>query len=636
MIITEKLFLTSIFSCFFAAALLFFFSGLFYTEYITKNSLILKIEGQVSLFMKKQTLKTRWTGQINEKNVWKEYPRPTLVRESYINLNGYWDYAFRKQAKIPSEYDGKILVPFSPEAKLSGVERQLKPKEYLWYHRKLPAVRLKEKEHLLLHFGAVDQSCTIYLNKKEICCHKGGYLPFFVDITEAFSKEVSLSEPELWVMVTDKSDTSYHNRGKQKLKNGGMFYTAQSGIWQTVWMEIVPDNFIQYVKFTPDYDKKEVTVKVATKSACPVFLTLTLKSGIMTYTITSNQSYVIPVSEFHPWSPEHPFLYQVELTTSTDKVSSYFALRKCDIQTDGNGIRRLFLNNRPYIQTGVLDQGYWPDGLYTPPCEEAMIFDIMAIKKLGFNMIRKHLKIESERWYYACDRLGVLVWQDMVNGGTSYKHWFVTYLATLFNYSGIQVFDRPHSLFSRQHKAGRKEWFKEMVLTVRVLYHHPCIVCWVPFNEGWGQFRALQAVEFLRSLDRKRLIDHASGWFDQGGGDIKSIHYYFFSLILKPERRALALTEFGGYTWHVAGHSYSSKVFGYHAFKNRKSLTNGYERLMQEFILPAFKNGLSASVYTQLSDVEEEVNGIFTYDREVLKIDADIIREWNRKIRDCF
>ena len=582
--------------------------------------------------MKKQTLETHWTKHITETNVWQEYPRPTMVRSSYINLNGYWDYTISRHAKFPSSYKGKILVPFSPESKLSGVERQLKPKEYLWYHKTLSPLQLNNLERLYLHFGAVDQSCTIYLNQKEVGTHSGGYLPFSIDITEAFRSQASC---DLFVCVTDPSDTSYHSRGKQKLHNSGMFYTAQSGIWQTVWMEIVPDNFIQYVKFTPDYDKKEVKIKVSTKRTCPVFLDLSLTSGSYSYSITSNQSFLLPLKEFHPWSPEDPYLYQVTITTSTDQVSSYFALRKCDIQTDKNGIRRIFLNNRPYPQVGVLDQGYWSDGLYTPPCEEAMIFDILAVKKLGFNMIRKHLKIESERWYYTCDRLGVLVWQDMVNGGSHYHHWFVTYLAAIFNYSGKRVLDRPHALLSRQNKDGRKEWAKEMVASIRFLSSHPCIVCWVPFNEGWGQFRALFAAELIRSLDSERLIDHASGWFDQGGGDIKSIHYYFFSLILHPERRALALTEFGGYAWHVPKHSYSSKTFGYRTFSNQKSLTKGYSKLMKDLIFPAFQNGLSASVYTQLSDVEEEINGIFTYDRKILKIDAQTLKEWNQRIRNC-
>lgn len=586
--------------------------------------------------MKKHTLETYWTKQITEENVWQEYPRPTLVRSSYINLNGYWDYKISKHSQFPSSYSGKILVPFSPESKLSGVQRQLKPNEYLWYHRTFSPLQLKKQERLYLHFGAVDQSCTVYLNQKKVGCHQGGYLPFSIDITDAIRSTPALANKnyELLICVTDPSDTSYHSRGKQKLSNGGMFYTAQSGIWQTVWMEIVPDNFIRYVKFTPNYDKKEVQVKLSTEKNCSATLYLQLESGVSSYSITSNQNFTIPLKEFHAWSPEHPYLYQVKITTATDQVSSYFALRKCDIQTDKNGIRRIFLNNRPYPQVGVLDQGYWPDGLYTPPCEEAMIFDILAIKKLGFNMIRKHLKIESERWYYTCDRLGILVWQDMVNGGTHYHHWFVTYLATVFNYSGIRILDHPHTLLSRKQKEGRKEWAKEVVSTIRTLYHHPCIVCWVPFNEGWGQFRALFATEFIHSLDPERFIDHASGWFDQGGGDIKSIHYYFFSLILKPERRALALTEFGGYTWYAKKHSYSSKVFGYRRFHSRKALSKGYQKLMEELIFPAFQNGLSASVYTQLSDVEEEINGIFTYDRKLLKIDKKTIIEWNRKIKE--
>ena len=584
--------------------------------------------------MRKHTLETRWTQQITETNAWQEYPRPTMVRSSYINLNGYWDYKISRRHTFPSAYSGKILVPFSPESKLSGVQRQLKPNEYLWYHRTLTPLSFSKQERLYLHFGAVDQSCTVYLNRRKVGSHQGGYLPFSIDITEAMRHASPKKSLDLFVCVTDPSDTSYHSRGKQKLRNGGMFYTAQSGIWQTVWMELVPENFIRYVKFTPDYDKKEVKVKIATEKTCPAVLHLKLESGDLSYSFTSNQSFRIPIREFHAWSPEHPYLYQVKITTKTDCISSYFALRKCEIQTDSNGIRKIFLNNRPYPQIGILDQGYWPDGLYTPPCEEAILFDLLAIKKLGFNMIRKHVKIESERWYYHCDRLGILVWQDMVNGGSRYHRWFVTYFATLFNCLNIRIFDRPHALFSRRQKESRTEWTKEVVSTVRTLYPHPCIVCWVPFNEGWGQFRALSAAELIRSLDKERLIDHASGWFDQGGGDIKSIHYYFFSMILKPERRALALTEFGGYTWHVKKHSYSSKKFGYRTFYSKNSLSKGYAKLLEDLIFPAFQNGLSASVYTQLSDVEEELNGIFTYDRKILKLDKKTVTEWNQKIKN--
>lgn len=312
-------------------------------------------------------------------------------------------------------------------------------------------------------------------------------------------------------------------------------------------------------------------------------------------------------------------------------------MRKCDIRTDAAGLRRIFLNNAPYMQTGVLDQGYWPDGLYTAPCDEAFLFDIRSMKELGFNMIRKHIKIEPQRWYYHCDRLGMLVWQDMVCGGTSYRHWFVTYMATLFNALHWSVNDgkQSRSLLSRREEEGQKLFYKETRDTIEALYNHPSIICWVPFNEGWGQFDALKAADFIRVLDPGRLIDHASGWFDQKGGDLCSLHYYFFSLKFTPEPvRALALTEFGGYSWKIPGHSYSDKLYGYGKYDSRQALTEGYRKLLTSTILPAVEKGISATIYTQLSDVEEEVNGLYTYDREILKPDKETVIQLNRAMKD--
>lgn len=648
--------------------------------------------------MSTQTLTTPWTASVTAENAWKEYPRPAMVRDGWINLNGLWDYTFTHSPDTPESFDGKILVPFSPESLLSGVNRQLQPQEYLWYRRSVTVRRPEEGRRLLLHFGAVDQSCVIYINGKKAGAHVGGYLPFCLDITPFLPgicpdrKAAPSITFELLVRVQDLSDTSWQSRGKQKLKRGGMFYTAQSGIWQTVWMEEVPSIHISSVLAVPDFDnsrcrllvqvtasqegngqsgradtaaaKHAVTARIrpereadrlqrddpasifrhgrkpesdpSAKDSVEVSAEDSAEDTDILFSFSAGEETSVSLPGFHPWTPEDPFLYHLTVQTEQDRVECYFAMRKCEVQTNGNGLRRIFLNNRPYFQAGVLDQGYWPDGLYTAPCDEALIFDITAMKELGFNMLRKHVKVEPQRWYYHCDRLGMLVWQDMVCGGASYQHWFVTYLATLMNAFSLTIPDGKLSrpLLSRRNQEGRLDFLREMEETVRALQVHPCIVCWVPFNEGWGQFDAADAARRLARLDPGRLIDHASGWFDQGAGNIVSIHYYFFSLHVRPEPvRALALTEFGGYSWQIPEHSFSRELYGYGKYQDKKSLTAGYEKLLSDTVLPAVQKGVSASIYTQLSDIEDEVNGLLTYDRKVEKLDGDTVRRLNEMLR---
>lgn len=579
-------------------------------------------------------LKTEFWADIKDQTVLDAYPRPSLARASYMNLNGLWQYAVTKEENPPLEFDGQILVPFSPECMMSGVMRQIAPDDFLWYMRTLSVVRPQSGGRLLLHFGAVDQEAWVYINRIQAGFHSGGYLPFTLDITDFIMDGGN----ELLVKVRDVSDTSWHSRGKQSRKPGGMFYTAQSGIWQTVWAETVPENYVENIRWLPDYDNSRIHMKASAAANVKLTCTITGK-GIPPVTVTgmTNEEITVDLPGFHPWSPEDPFLYQAELKSGTDQVNSYFAMRKCDIQTAPDGRRRFFLNNRPYFQAGVLDQGYWPESLYTAPSDEALIADILRMKELGFNMLRKHAKLEPERFYYHCDRLGMLVWQDMVNGGSAYRHWFVTYLATLMNWNHISYHDGElhRKLLSRADEQGRREFLGEMKETIACLYNHPCIVVWVPFNEGWGQFDAVKAASLIRELDPLRLIDHASGWFDQGAGDIVSLHYYFFKLKFTPEeKRALALTEFGGYSHSVPGHSACPKVYGYKKFTSTAALTAGYEKLMKDTILPAVRKGISATVYTQLSDIEEETNGIYTYDRAVCKLDPETVRRWNQEIKE--
>jgi len=603
--------------------------------------------------MKGKKLKTRWADLINREHVLEEYPRPLLQRESYVNLNGCWDYAITGGEGKPQAYDGHILVPFSPEAPLSGVGRQLRPNEFLWYHRELPEdVRPAEGRRWILHFGAVDQYAAVYINGRVMKRHLGGYLPFSADITDALKEAGN----ELTVQVRDYSDAFYYSRGKQKLKRGGMFYTAQSGIWQTVWMEQVPDTYIAELSVTPLYDEEAFRVRVSLEgthgrrikeqgidaadceagSRCSRKVVVTLYSGEMQpcqIEGAEGEDIRIPVPDMHSWSPEDPFLYELEVLVGEDRVRSYAAMRKISVEKDSDGIPRMYLNNRPYFQRGVLDQGYWPDGLYTPPCDEAMVYDIQTMKELGFNMIRKHIKLEPQRWYYHCDRMGMLVWQDMVNGGRSYQSWYVTYLATAMEYFHLRMHDSMLGLLGRKDEKGRRQFVAEMRETMRILHNHPSIVAWVIFNEGWGQFHGETVTQIARETDGTRLIDQASGWFDQGGGDIRSIHDYFFPLHVKAEKRVTALTEFGGYSLSVPGHHMYRKVYGYRIYRRKSELTRGYREWIEREVIPNIRRGLSATVYTQLSDVEEETNGILTYDREVLKLDAETVRELNRKMR---
>ena len=595
-------------------------------------------------------LYTRWGKNLDRDHVLEEYPRPLLMREDYQILNGWWDYAFTIDYKQPQQYEGRILVPFSPETALSGVGRQLKPADYLWYRRNfdLPGWdREKGQNRILLHFGAVDQSCEVRINGHKVKRHTGGYLPFEVDI----SRYAQESANELIVAVKDLSDTSYHSKGKQKLNAGGMFYTAQSGIWQTVWLEKVPETYIKEIKTVPDIEKKIIRIKVSSSYSTdkknvdklsrnlpieikirkpglypdPVVKPSQISTEDMLETAVqavSDKWIEIPIESISLWNCETPYLYYFEVKLGDDRAISYFAMRKFSLETKVHEeFLRICLNGEVQFQNGVLDQGYWPESLYTPPSDAAMIFDIQEMKKTGFNMVRKHLKIEPQRWYYHCDRLGIVVWQDMVNGGSYYKHWFVTYGATLLSWLRIPMRDVYPRLLSREAKAGRLEFIREMKETIRLLGNHPSIAAWVIFNEGWGQFQTEDMTRIVRRLDPNRLIDQASGWFDQGGGDFSSLHNYFFKLFIRPEReRASVLSEFGGYSYREPGHCAKEKLYGYGICKNKKDLEKRFLERWQG-VRNLIPQGLSASIYTQWTDVEEEVNGVFTYDREVRKIE---------------
>ena len=572
-----------------------------------------------------------------------EYPRPAMRRDSCEILNGPWQYAITQTAEYPAAWQGSILVPYSPEAPASGVNRTLQPGQWLHYHR-LFAPPAGEGGRVLLHFGAVDYACAVQINGHLAGGHRGGYWPFTLDITDLLN---GTDRNSLWVAVQDPTGHGTQARGKQTLKPGGMFYPAQSGIWQTVWLERVPDNYIQTLTVTPDYDARTVTVRVHTaKPGGAVNLWAMVRAGGVTIAedwgsdeadqdgeVTLN----IPEEHFFPWSPDTPFLYDLTVGTNQgeeaglDTVHSYFALRKWSCTPDAHGVLRFCLNDKPILLNGLLDQGYWPEGLYTPPSDAAVERELSEVKALGFNLLRKHAKIEPQRWYYHCDRLGLIVWQDIVNGGSAYNLWFVTYLTNVLQPLLRRFPDGKavYSLLSRAKPAGREEYAHELADTVQALRCHPCIACWVPFNEGWGQFDAGKAVQALRTLDDTRLVDEASGWFDQGGGDVHSLHNYFYPLRIRPQKRTVALSEYGGIAWPMPGHEPPRKTYGYGTAKDRQELTARYKKLQLKTVLPQLEKGLSALVYTQLTDVEDEVNGLFTYDRAAVKPDANAVRSVN-------
>lgn len=592
-------------------------------------------------------LMSRWGEKLDKENVWKEYPRPGLFRYSYMNLNGEWDYCISK-SEHTDVYDGKILVPFSPESALSGVGRQVGPDQFLHYKKCFPMPdAFREGRRIILHFGAVDQECEVYLNGTWLGGHKGGYLPFHFDVTDALEKENVLT-----LCVTDKTENLPHARGKQKLvkkgRFGSLFYTPQSGIWQTVWMESVPQDYIEWVKITPLYDEGAVRMRIKAVhagtdgdcshgSAKACIMILDGDQVVARAAAVPGRDIVIPLENMHAWSPEDPHLYDVKIKLGEDEVISYFGMRKVSVDRDKNGVLRFFLNNKPYFFNGLLDQGYWPESLMTPPSDEALAYDIKKLKEMGYNTIRKHVKIELERFYYHCDRLGMIVWQDMPNGGGDYNMLFVTYLPNLSDRFARRTKDNNYKLFKRSDSEGRRQYYRDLTGMVKHLYNYTCIAAWVPFNEGWGQFDAGRATLKLRRMDDSRLINEACGWFDQKGGDMHSIHNYNRRLVTKPKAdRVVALTEYGGYAYPVHGHTACEKSFGYRHYATSRELTDNYRRLWEEEIFPNLERGLSAAIYTQVSDIEEEINGVMTYDRKIVKLDAETVHELNQRLYEDF
>ncbi len=564
----------------------------------------------------------------NEKTPLPEYPRPNFVRDSYLSLNGSWAFTSSKKKMVVS-FDQEIIVPFSPESSLSGIKRKIKPGEYLFYKKEVTLPNNFKKDRLLLHFGAVDQEVDIYINDIWAGANKIAFFPFSLDITP-FVASASFT---ILLRISDKTRNSNNFVGKQRQKRGGIWYTPQSGVWQSVWLESLPKNHLKNIQITPCLDQKKVDF-LFTKAGNEVIEIIVYKAGEeIKRHLTSEDKTSISFAEVSPWSPTHPFLYDVVFKYASDIVTSYFAFRKVSRGKDNNGQPRFYLNNEPLFQSGVLDQGYFSDGLLTAPSEQAMIDDIMLLKKMGFNMLRKHIKIEPLRFYYLCDKLGMLVWQDMPNLTPPLLYNVNALFAMFLN---IHQRDKTSRRFGVKNSHQKETYFQGLTKLVTTLAHFPSIVTWVPFNEGWGQFDALSISEKLHELDPTRLIDHASGWSDQGGGDYYSEHIYFRPLQKNEKRskkRIFAITEFGGYSYKEKDHSFNLKqTFGYRVYKDKPALLTGFTALYNEQVIPLIKDGLSVIIYTQLSDVEDEVNGLITYDRQVVKFDIDKVNQVNEQI----
>jgi hypothetical protein len=553
---------------------------------------------------------TPWGEKLDTSSVLPEYPRPQMVRKNWINLNGSWDFALTDSASgMPGHFDDRILVPFCVESTLSGVTRKVTGRDAMWYRKHFRLDKPRNRQRILLHFGGVDWHTSLWINGQKVGEHAGGYDPFYFDITEALNRK---GVQAITLRVWDPTNEGLQARGKQLLDPGGIWYTAVSGIWQTVWMEQVPASHIDHIRVVPDLDSHSALVSVGITtpdkhhllriSAWDKDSCLVIQQGQADSLLRLN------IPDPRVWSPAHPHLYGltvqlIEKGDIVDEASSYFGMRKVEIRKDTNGINRIFLNQEAVFNFGPLDQGWWPDGLYTAPADDALKYDIEMTRAMGFNTARKHTKVEPARWYYWCDKLGLLVWQDMPRcaGG-------------LDPYAAGDV-ERP----ARQEEIFRREW--EAI--INAFRHFPSIIAWVPFNEGWGQFKTNEILDWTKKLDTTRLVDGPSGWKDFGGGEMLDLHYYPDPGIAPlEENRAVVLGEFGGLKYAVSGHLWQdTDNWGYRDTESLADLNDTYEQLIHR-LAPFVSKGLAAAIYTQTSDVEVEVNGLMTYDRKIIKLDT--------------
>jgi hypothetical protein len=590
-----------------------------------------------------QELVTPWGEQLiaNEELVDESHPRPLLARQTWQTLDGWWECAFVvrddaagawRDAAQPTSFDQRIRVPFSPETLLSGVKRQLGPEELLWYHRTFAKPELPSRGSCLLHFDGVDYACAVYVNGSKVAEHEGAYLPFCVDITHLLRE----GENDLALCVYDPSDAGTQLRGKQRLNRGGMWYTAQSGIWQTAWLEVVPRTHVDELLVQTDIETGRLTVSVRATGIAMLSVEVlhageVVASGIQSRRVGGLMTIQLDIEDWHLWTPEDPAIYDLHVSYGEDDLTSYVAFRTCSIEADSTGVARFCLNHKPLFLRGLLDQGYWPDGLLTPPSSEAVVNDIQTAQDAGFNLLRKHIKVESERFYALCDRMGMLVFQDMPSGGDNPSDHWSRNLPTLWRRSWHSHRDdtpKGHQRFGSTDEAYQSEWLQTCEDVVCRLANHPCVVAWVLFNESWGQFDSGAATQMVWDLDPSRPVLSASGWYDQGTGDIRGIHNYFRGMHMFADpyeqkgshrNRAQMISEFGGLTWPVAGHSSLDHSYGYAEFESMEQWRASLNELLAS--VDALEGeGLAGFVYTQLSDVEEETNGLLTYDRKVNKL----------------
>lgn len=596
------------------------------TLFLTAAALLAAFAAQAQWQPAGDRIRTEWSEKLDPQHVLPEYPRPQLVRGEWLNLNGLWNYAIRPLGEEPAQFDGQILVPFAVESSLSGVGRTPGADHELWYERTFTVPAKWSGKRVLLHFGAVDWKADVWVNGVSVGGHSGGYTPFEFDVTKALRR----GENTLRVRVWDPTDAGYQPRGKQVARPGGIWYTPVSGIWQTVWLEAVPQQYIRSLVTTPDADRRLFRVEVSLANAAPddvIAVRLTEEGRTVAEARALNGAAAeLYVAQPRWWSPSSPFLYGLEAELvrggkTVDRVSSYTAMRKFSMGRDRNGIVRLMLNDRPLFQFGPLDQGWWPDGLYTAPTDEALAFDVEKTKELGYNMIRKHVKVEPARWYYHCDRLGMIVWQDMPSGdmadGKPQWQQYVYFTGE----------EKQRSALSEQ--CFRQEW-QEIIDCLRTF---PSIGVWVPFNEAWGQFKTCEITEWTKAYDPSRLVNSASGGNNYLTGDILDIHHYPNpEMPIFDARRATVLGEYGGIGMVSEGHLWEpDRNWGYVRFSSQREVTDEYEKYAR-MLLDLIPRGFTAAVYTQTTDVETEVNGLMTYDRRVMKVETDRIRAINQRV----
>lgn len=577
-------------------------------------------------------MKTPWTAKVNPDKVWQEYPRPQFEREEWMNLNGLWDYVIQpKTTPMPKKYQGEILVPFCVESSLSGVQKDLTPDDKLWYKRTFTVPAGWKEKRLLLNFEAVDWHASVWLNGVLVGSHKGAYDRFSYDITPYLIKGIQT----LVVSVNDPCSMDTQARGKQQLSQQGIWYTPVSGIWQTVWLEAInKDAYLKEAKITPNIDNNTVSIipllNKPSKNTYTVKAIIKAEGTVMAEAeVEADKAMEIQIANPKLWSPDSPFLYDVELVLTNkagevlDKVESYFGMRKISLGFKG-GNQVMMLNNEFVFQYGTLDQGWWPDGLYTPPCDEALLFDIEKTKEMGFNMIRKHIKVEPDRFYYHCDKLGLLVWQDMPSAMV------VQAVAGKERPEHLQhVMKNTLDLNRRTEDAAQFEW--ELRRMIDIHYNSPCIVMWVPINEGWGQYATCRIADAVKKLDPSRLVNAVSGWDLRPCGDVYDIHTYQVQVEVPPTSldRASVIGEYGGIGYPIKNHLWNSKMnnWGYQTYHTEKELIDAYKVKFVQIVEMMKTKGLSAAVYTQTTDVEGEVNGLITYDREVIKVPVETLYE---------